>query len=232
MLGTIALSGMIMRNTIQCLTEDEPDQNKIIDSVLAMIEEVPLEQAIEKAHQEASIAKIPYAIELSEEILEEGYKVVIFSRFVEPVRQINEHFKDISLKLTGDTPQHERLPLVNRFNADPEIKVWVSTAQVGGVGLNLTGACYVIMLDRQYTPGDVAQCECRIDRIGQTKPCTSYWIRYGYLDSMFDEQLAEKADRIKTVMGDRIVSINNIDQYDEIDVNLVANKLFNVVVET
>jgi SNF2 family DNA or RNA helicase len=182
--------------------------------------------AIDKANGAASLTKVPHAIQLVEQIIESGHKAVVFSQFLEPVRLVALGFGDSALVLTGDTPQVARKPLTDRFQSDHKIKVWVSTGQAGGVGLTLTAACYVIIIDRPWTPGDVVQQESRIDRMGQTLPCTSYWIRYGLVDESRDDALAAKAVNIQAALGDAEVGIDSISAYDQMDFKLMARKLF------
>lgn len=181
---------------------------------------------LDKTYQSASLAKVPHVIELIESILEQGHKVVVFSQYLEPVHQVARAFPQNSLVLTGDTPKHKRQGLVDRFQSDPEKRVWSSTAQAGGVGLTLTAACYVILIDRPWTPGDAEQCEARIDRDGQTLPCTSYWIRYGDVDEYRDDKLAMKSGAIQTVLGDESAGIEQIGNYDVADLRKLAERVF------
>lgn len=181
---------------------------------------------LDKTYQSASLVKVPHAIELVESILEQGHKVVVFSQYLEPVHQVARAFPQSSLVLTGATPKHQRQGLVDRFQSDPEMKIWSSTTQAGGVGLTLTAACYVILIDRPWTPGDAEQCEARIDRDGQTLPCTSYWLRYGNVDEERDDKLAMKSSSIQTVLGDESAGIEQIDSYDVSNLSQLAERIF------
>jgi len=180
---------------------------------------------VDKTYQAASLAKVPYAIELIEDILEQGHKVVVFSQYLEPVHQVARAFEKRALVLTGDTPITARQGLVDRFQSDPSIRVWVSTAQTGGLGLTLTAACYVILIDRPWTPGDTEQCEARIDRDGQKLPCTSYWLQYGDVDEVRDDKLALKSINIKEALGDQTVGIDFTSEYESLSFKQIADKI-------
>mmetsp|Transcript_22387 Transcript_22387/g.46425 ORF Transcript_22387/g.46425 Transcript_22387/m.46425 type:complete len:132 (+) Transcript_22387:2104-2499(+) len=70
--------------------------------------------------------------------------------------------------------------------------VFVCTFGAGGVGLTLTAAASIILLDRPWTPGDALQAEDRVRRIGQTKPVTSIWLRAFDVDEQIDILIEEK----------------------------------------
>ena len=67
-----------------------------------------------------------------------------------------------------------------------------STLGAGGVGITLTAACTVILVDRPWTPGDVNQAEDRVRRIGQTRPVRSIWIRAFPIDEQIDSLIDHK----------------------------------------
>jgi hypothetical protein len=68
-------------------------------------------------------------------------------------------------------PQKQRAASVARFQAG-ESQAFVFTAGAGGVGITLTKAADIILVDRALTPGDVEQAEDRVYRIGQALPVT------------------------------------------------------------
>lgn len=68
------------------------------------------------------------------------------------------------------------------------------------MGLTLTAANQVILIDRPWTPGDAEQAEDRCYRIGQNNTVNAYWIQLGMIDEAIDSLLAEKRDRIELVL--------------------------------
>jgi superfamily II DNA/RNA helicase len=95
-------------------------------------------------------------------------KVVVFGEFKESVNAVYRAFVEDAELLTGDTPQDERQEMCDRFQSG-ESKIFVGTIKAGGVGLTLTAANNVILLDRPWTPGDAEQAEDRCHRIGQMR---------------------------------------------------------------
>lgn len=78
------------------------------------------------------------------------------------------------LRLDGSVPATQRHNVVARFNADPSIDVLLLTTQVGGLGLNLTGADTVIFVEHDWNPMKDLQAMDRAHRIGQKKVVNVY----------------------------------------------------------
>lgn len=78
------------------------------------------------------------------------------------------------LRLDGTVPPGQRHSVVTRFNNDPSIDVLLLTTQVGGLGLNLTGADTVIFVEHDWNPMKDLQAMDRAHRIGQRKVVNVY----------------------------------------------------------
>jgi TATA-binding protein-associated factor len=78
------------------------------------------------------------------------------------------------LRLDGSIPPSQRHSVVTRFNNDPSIDVLLLTTQVGGLGLNLTGADTVIFVEHDWNPMKDLQAMDRAHRIGQRKVVNVY----------------------------------------------------------
>jgi len=143
--------------------------------------------------------KVNSAIALAEELLEQNQQVVIFGEFKESVNTVYKAFVEDAELLTGDTPQDKRQEMCDRFQSG-ESKVFVGTIKAGGVGLTLTAASNVILIDRPWTPGDAEQAEDRCHRIGQSSAVSAFWIQLGLVDKMIDELIDSKQARIEKVL--------------------------------
>lgn len=142
----------------------------------------------------SSEAKIGATVRLAQSILEKEPAVVIFTNFVAVAKEVHRKLEDSGWNghvLTGETPPKKRQPMVDDFQAGISA-VFVCTFGAGGVGLTLTAAATIILLDRPWTPGDALQAEDRVRRIGQTKPVTSIWMRSFDLDEQIDILIEEK----------------------------------------
>ena len=147
-----------------------------------------------------SVAKIECAIELAQEIVEQGGSVVLFTEFTESAKQIASAFNGSAELLTGETPQADRQVMVDRFQAGKS-KVFVGTIKAGGVGITLTAAQTVILADRPWTPGDAVQAEDRLHRIGQCNAVTAIWLQANGTDRAIDALLEKKQERIELVLA-------------------------------
>ena len=73
------------------------------------------------------------------------------------------------LRLDGQTPVQERQFLIDDFNKDPDIFIFILSTRAGGLGINLTAANTVILHDLDFNPYNDKQAEDRCHRLGQTK---------------------------------------------------------------
>lgn len=131
---------------------------------------VPLAEAQKVKHS----AKLEMLLELVEELLEEGRRILIFSQFTSMLSIIEEQLmqRDVPLtKLTGSTQNREKV--IDKFTSG-EAHVFLISLKAGGVGLNLTQADTVIHYDPWWNPAAEDQATDRAYRIGQDKPVFVY----------------------------------------------------------
>ena len=110
-----------------------------------------------------------------ESALAENHKLLIFSQFVKHLDIVREmlHRKKIAFAYL-DGSSNDRQDQVEKFNKDPNLKVFLISIKAGGLGLNLTEADYVFLLDPWWNPAVEAQAIDRAHRIGQTKQVFIY----------------------------------------------------------
>jgi SNF2 family DNA or RNA helicase len=145
---------------------------------------VPLEEAQQVEHS----AKLTMLLELVEELLEEGRRILIFSQFTSMLSIIEEALltRDVSLtKLTGSTSNREKV--INTFTSG-EAEVFLISLKAGGVGLNLTEADTVIHYDPWWNPAAEDQATDRAYRIGQDKPVFVYKL---IIENSVEEKILE-----------------------------------------
>lgn len=146
--------------------------------------------------------------ELVESITGNGNKVVIFSTFKQTVAELAEKLKVYNpLICTGDISDSVISANVDRFQQDPNCKVFIATWQKCGTGITLNAANYGIFLDTPFTSGQYEQCWKRIHRIGSKKPIFVYNL---ITKNTFDERVKYLVDS-KAVISDYVVD-NHVDQ--------------------
>ena len=120
-------------------------------------------------------AKLTAALDLIEQLHEEGHKVLFFSQFVSMLKIVRERLEQMNLPfhwLTGASDN--RAEIVRNFQEDPSASVFLISLKAGGSGLNLTAASYVILYDPWWNPAVESQAIDRAHRIGQTQPVIAY----------------------------------------------------------
>ncbi|KAI1213515.1 SNF2 family N-terminal domain-containing protein [Annulohypoxylon truncatum] len=107
-----------------------------------------------------------------------GHKTLLFSQSVQMLNILESYVERLEnikyLRMDGETPIKERQNLVDKFNDDSEIDLFLLTTKVGGLGVNLTGANRVILYDPDWNPSTDVQARERAWRLGQKKEVTVY----------------------------------------------------------
>ncbi len=143
-------------------------------------------------------------LEQLETLTQEGHKVLVFSQFTSLLSLLKPHLDSRHLRyqyLDGQT--RDRKTRVLEFQSDADIKVFLLSLKAGGVGLNLTAADYVFILDPWWNPAAEAQAIDRAHRIGQTRKVFSYkLIAKGTIEEKILELQSRKKDLAKSLISD------------------------------
>ncbi|KAA0185809.1 hypothetical protein HAZT_HAZT004516 [Hyalella azteca] len=113
--------------------------------------------------------------ELLPEMKARGDRVLVFSQFVIVLDIVEEYMRlrdHKFLRLDGQTPIYERQEMIDEFNENPSIFVFLLSTKAGGLGINLTSANCVLLHDIDFNPYNDKQAEDRCHRVGQTRPVT------------------------------------------------------------
>uniref|UniRef100_A0A3Q3VIK8 DNA helicase n=1 Tax=Mola mola TaxID=94237 RepID=A0A3Q3VIK8_MOLML len=116
--------------------------------------------------------KFQHLTELLASLKKQGDRVVLFSQFtmmLDIVEVLLKHLKHRYIRLDGSTPIADRIVLIDEFNTDPDIFVFLLSTRAGGLGINLTSANVVILHDIDCNPYNDKQAEDRCHRVGQTR---------------------------------------------------------------
>ncbi len=150
--------------------------------------------------------KFEEVISSIENIIAEDHKVLIFSSFVKHLDLFKKYFDSNNRKysmLIGQT--HNREEVVKQFQEDPENRFFLISLKAGGVGLNLTAADYVFILDPWWNPAAEMQAISRAHRIGQTEKVFVY--RYISVETV-EEKIIKLQER-KSDLADLFINNNN-----------------------
>ena len=124
------------------------------------------------AHESGKLREV---LRMIRNVVAEGHKVLVFSQFVQHLALVRAALDERQLAyayLDGTT--RDRPAEVARFQEDEDLKIFLISLKAGGVGLNLTAADYVFILDPWWNPAVEAQAVDRAHRIGQQRPVFTY----------------------------------------------------------
>ncbi|XP_044158642.1 SWI/SNF-related matrix-associated actin-dependent regulator of chromatin subfamily A containing DEAD/H box 1 isoform X2 [Bufo gargarizans] len=113
--------------------------------------------------------------QLLSDVKKQGSRVVLFSQFtmmLDILEVFLKHHQHRYIRLDGKTQISERIHLIDQFNTDMDIFIFLLSTKAGGLGINLTSANVVILHDIDCNPYNDKQAEDRCHRVGQTKEVT------------------------------------------------------------
>ena len=156
-----------------------------------------------------ALEKTKQTIELAEQAIENGQKVIIFTNFTHSFDALMNHFDRLAVGHNGKMNSTRKQDSIDRFQEDDSVRVFVGNLISAGTAITLTKAETVIMNDLDFVPTNHAQAEDRAFRIGQNKTVNVYYpIAEGTIDEMMFKILEKKRKIIDTVVGDEHVSMN------------------------
>lgn len=152
-------------------------------------------------------AKIEALVELLQQSIEEGHRILIFSQFTSVLKNIGKRItaEGISYSyLDGSISSEKRMDMVNNFN-EGENSVFLISLKAGGTGLNLTSADVVIHFDPWWNPAVEEQATDRAHRIGQKNVVEVIkLIAKGTIEEKIISLQEEKKKLISQLMGDEL----------------------------
>lgn len=137
-----------------------------------------------------------------EEAISGGHKALIFSSFVKMLQVFKDHFNKQNIKFSYlDGSTRKRKEVVEEFQKDKEIKVFLISLKAGGLGLNLTAADYVFIVDPWWNPAAEMQAIDRTHRIGQENNVFVYKaITKDSVEEKILELQEKKLDLVKNII--------------------------------
>jgi len=205
----------------------EEEKSQVRNALLENLEEVGLErssimvlQALTRLRQ---IANHPDLLEENngeesgkftevyrdiESVIAEGHKVLVFSSFVKHLDLFKKRLEEDGIEyayLTGSRNQRQREEAVNNFQSRNNCSLFLISLKAGGVGLNLTAADYVFILDPWWNPATEMQAMNRAHRIGQENRVFVY--RFISNDSI--EEKIQRLQERKRELAETFVTSNN-----------------------
>ena len=153
----------------------EPSSMNVLEALLRLRQAACHPGLVDPARSRADSGKLEALLPMLEDVVESGHKGLVFSQFTSFLAIVRERLDERGIVyeyLDGRTKKREEH--VRRFQEDPDVRLFLVSLKAGGVGLNLTAADYVFLLDPWWNPAVEAQAIDRSHRIGQTRAVTAY----------------------------------------------------------
>jgi superfamily II DNA or RNA helicase len=205
-----ALYRAIVQRDGEKLAEDLRDRSKKVDyiSVFAALSKLkricdhPALVVEGPRARDLTSGKFEVFVELLEEALGSGQKVVVFTQYLQMMDLIEEHLRSRRVafaEIRGDS--RERADAIRAFNERESCKVFVCSLMAGGVGIDLTGASVVIHYDRWWNAAREDQATDRVHRWGQRRGVQVFkLVTRGTLEEKIDRMIAQKAELMNSVV--------------------------------
>jgi SNF2 family DNA or RNA helicase len=208
------------RNNYRDKFLEERDKNEKVSPILLLEGLLRLRQAanhpvlVDKDFAQTS-GKFETVTQMLDEVIESGDKVLVFSSFVEHLKLYKTYLDDKKIQycyLDGSTK--DRKEQVEKFQHNDSFPVFLLSLKAGGVGLNLTRASYVFLLDPWWNPASEAQAFDRAHRIGQKNKVFVYKF---ITQNTIEEKILKLQEEKRQLFDTMIESENGI--YKKLEVN-------------
>lgn len=193
-----------MQERVLKATDEELNRDKIeILSGLMRLRQICDTPALFLEDYQGDSGKLDSLGELLEQIKSSNHRVLIFSQFRGMLDLIEKELQNLEMeafKITGSTPAKDRQEMTTAFN-DGQKDAFLISLKAGGVGLNLTGADTVILVDLWWNPAVEAQAIGRAHRMGQERNVEVYrMITRGTIEEKIQELQESKKSLITTIL--------------------------------
>lgn len=142
--------------------------------------------ALARLRRSVGVSKVPAACAWIDDAIAQDEKLLAFAHHVDVLDAIEAHLRDAGIgyvRLDGSTPTQARQGLVDRFQTDEKMRVFLGSMSAAGQGITLTAASQVLIVEQSWTPAEMDQAEDRAHRIGQHDSVTAtHLIAIGTID--------------------------------------------------
>ncbi|MGN6370055.1 MAG: SNF2-related protein [Phycisphaerae bacterium] len=186
-----------------------PNRMQVLEALLRLRQAACHPGLIDKTRIAEPSAKLDMLFTQLDEILEEGHKALVFSQFTSLLsivrKRLDERPGGPARYAYLDGKTRDRKSPVEQFQNDPDTKLFLISLKAGGLGLNLTGADYVFLLDPWWNPAVEAQAIDRAHRIGQVRHVFAYRL----IAKATVEEKVLQLQQTKRDLADAIISEDN-----------------------
>jgi len=195
----------------------EKSQIKIL-ALLMRLRQICCHPSLFLSNYSGESSKLKQCVQVVKDAVSSGHKILLFSGYTSMLGIIEKELKKANIKyfkLTGQTKVGERIKLVDEFNENDEIKVFLISLKAGGTGLNLIGADVVIHYDPWWNLSAENQASDRTYRIGQRRNVQVYkMITKNSIEEKIYELQQKKAQLANNMLSTDVTFINKLSKKD------------------
>jgi len=203
------------RQTIKIPIDNRAEYKRADKEFVAWLTEQKGAEAAERASNVEQLAKIEYLRQIAvrgkmkqalawiENFMESGEKLVVFATHKETIHALEREYGTMAVKIDGSVSSEKRQDAVDRFQNDPNVRLFIGNIQAAGVGITLTAASDVVFLELGWTPALHDQAEDRCHRIGQENAVNIYYLlAEATIDATISAMLESKREVIDQITED------------------------------
>ena len=198
---------IIRNNILQNIENEGMDKSAIVVlQGLTKLRQLANHPSMLNAHEDNDSGKFDEIFRSLESLMAEKHKVLIFSSFVKHLELLRQKIESKMWKyslLTGRTTKREEV--IKNFQENPDNRIFLISLKAGGVGLNLTSADYVFIIDPWWNPAAENQAINRAHRIGQDKKV----FVYRFITEASIEEKIQLLKEHKSSLAEKFVNSNN-----------------------
>lgn len=170
-----------MRVTVPIgLSADEVKKSSVYKPIYALEQKIKSSKdalgTLEYQRQIAYLRKRDAVNDWIRDFLESGKKLVVFGVHTATLDAVEAAFPDISVRIDGSTPNKLRDKNVQKFQNDPDCRLFIGNVQAAGTGITLTAASDAVFIECGWVASQLLQAEDRIHRIGAKNACIIYYM--------------------------------------------------------
>jgi superfamily II DNA or RNA helicase len=199
-------------------SKKELDHFSVLEALLRLRQAACHPGLLDPQRSGESSAKLDLLLERVQESLEGEHKALVFSQFTSLLAIVRQRLDAAGTPyayIDGGTSAKDRASAVVRFQDEPECKLLLSSLKAGGVGLNLTAADYVFLLDPWWNPAAEAQAIGRAHRMGQQRSVFAYrFVSAGTIEERVLELQERKRELAAVILDGEATTLRDLTRED------------------
>lgn len=186
-------------------TIDIDELNYLREEKMEKVANAPVLTQIESLKQIAVRGKMKQLKNWINEFLESGEKLVVMAVHKFVIEELMNEFGKVAVKVDGSVSGNKRQEAVDAFQNNPKIKLFIGNIKAAGVGITLTAACNIAVIELPWAPGALDQAVDRVHRISQQRGVNVYYI---VSRKTIEQDIAEMLDRKRKVLSQTLDGVN------------------------